>query len=91
MPNKKTFLNVSDQNKAIIEEHIKYRASQKYLPPKSQLNIKNALKKLADYSYHHLQNKSIKNLTKEELIEFFFTRWETRYNRVKRYLCHAHN
>ena len=71
MPNKKTFLNVSDQNKAIIEEHIKYRASQKYLPPKSQLNIKNALKKLADYSYHHLQNKSIKNLTKEELIEFF--------------------
>ncbi|MBU0497040.1 MAG: hypothetical protein KKG04_03685, partial [Candidatus Thermoplasmatota archaeon] len=71
MPNKKVLLNVSEENISIIKEHVNYRASQKYLPEVTLLNITNALKKLADFSYHNLNNISLKELTKDDLIEFF--------------------
>ncbi|MCX6663671.1 MAG: tyrosine-type recombinase/integrase [Euryarchaeota archaeon] len=64
---RKRFTHISKENTKIITEYVIYRTAKKTLEMKSQRNVKIALEKLAD----HLGKKSLKDATKEDLVDYF--------------------
>lgn len=67
MTTHKNFYKVSKSNTEIINEYLQYKKTSKVITERSLRNIKETLKKLADF----LKQKSIKKADKEDLIGFF--------------------
>ena len=67
MTTHKNFYKVSKSNTEIINVYLQYKKTSKVITERSLRNIKETLKKLADF----LKQKSIKKADKEDLIGFF--------------------